>query len=376
MDLDREIGQRSGHHIFIFFLFERTGGVDESAAGGEVGVRLAEDGDLALLLAEDVIGGEPPADFRIAAKSAGAGAGNIGEDAVKALAEGQRLRGVQMHQRYGEVTEAQEAFEAAVAGDGANSGGDGHAGLIAGRGAKVQERLPRLGVEQGNDGAGTFVHAAVVFFGGLEKGLGDTSRRGFTVAGEPTVNEPIREREFGGEVGESNFAAVNAAEDGVHQRGGFAVIGFDKLDGFHDGGVRRDAREVAELVDAHAKDEERGVVQDEIAAAGEVLDEGIELCLVAQDTIDDVVGKAGVAGIERAGKIDEGDVGEGASFNAAEGFKGDAAGGGDRRSGWGHPSLRLAVVGAYDECRDESTPIVSIAFDAVRAAGAGVRLSY
>ena len=87
-------------------------------------------------------------------------------------------------------------------------------------------------------------------------------------------------------IGEGDGVAGDFAQDGVDEAGGGAfACAFDEFDGGGDGGVGGDAVEVAELEDAEAEgDADFGVELD--GAAGEVVDEEVELELVAEAAED------------------------------------------------------------------------------------------
>ena len=78
-------------YVFVFFFFQRTSGVDEASAGCDLGQGGAEDCELAWRQVGEIGGREAPFDFGIAGESAGAGAGDVGEDAVELLSEGEML---------------------------------------------------------------------------------------------------------------------------------------------------------------------------------------------------------------------------------------------------------------------------------------------
>ena len=115
----------------------------------------------------------------------------------------------------------------------------------------------------------------------------------------PALEHPGGVREGGGAVGPGDWVARDFAEHGVDEAGGGAFAGaLDEFDAFGDGGVRGDAFEIAQLVDAHAEgDADFGIeARSADVQGGQV----IELRLVAQDAEDDFRGQAGIAGVERA----------------------------------------------------------------------------
>ncbi len=76
-------GQGLLDDVFVFFFFQRTSGVDEASSGSDVGQGRAEDCELALPQFCQIIDGEAPFDFGISGQRTGAGAGDVGEDAVE-----------------------------------------------------------------------------------------------------------------------------------------------------------------------------------------------------------------------------------------------------------------------------------------------------
>ena len=65
--------------------------------------------------------------------------------------------------------------------------------------------------------------------------------------------------------------------------------------------MRRHAIEIAQLIDAHAQREQHFEIEFANAAAGIMLDQEIELCLVTEHAENDLGGETGIAGIERRG---------------------------------------------------------------------------
>jgi hypothetical protein len=72
-------GENGGKDLLVFLGFQGAGGVDDVATGANGAQGRGEDGALALGLTREVFGAEAMADFRVAAQSAGAAAGNVGE---------------------------------------------------------------------------------------------------------------------------------------------------------------------------------------------------------------------------------------------------------------------------------------------------------
>ena len=69
--------------VFVFFLFQRTSGVDEASAGSNLSQGGTQDCDLALLQFFEIVERESPFNFGIAGESAGAGAGDVDEDSIE-----------------------------------------------------------------------------------------------------------------------------------------------------------------------------------------------------------------------------------------------------------------------------------------------------
>ncbi len=100
-----------------------------------------------------------------------------------------------------------------------------------------------------------------------------------------------------------------------------------QLHAFAYGGVRRDAIEIAELINAHAQsDLDFGVGRARDAASDQI----IELGLIAEASKDDLRGEAGIARIELGGTLEQ-QVGSIATLvDFAENVEGDLARGGDQ----------------------------------------------
>ena len=164
-------------------------------------------------------------------------------------------------------------------------------------------------------------------FGREQERFGGGDGGGGAVVGGPGVEEPGGGGEFGGPVGEGDGVAGDFAQDGVDEAGGGAFAGaFDEFDGGGDGGVGGDAVEVAELENAEAEgDADFGVELD--GAAGEVVDEEVELELVAEAAEDELVGQAGFLGAEGGGVVAEDFIGPGSAGGAEKGVEGGGAGG-------------------------------------------------
>ena len=139
--------------------------------------------------------------------------------------------------------------------------------------------------------------------------------------------------------------AIDLAQQGVDEsRGGGFVRALHQFDAVLDRGVRRNALQVANLVEAHAqRDAHLGI---ELArAAGMVLDQVIELGAIAQHAEDDLRRQSGVAGVERRG-VGHQKVGSVASrFHFHQNVERQKTGGGDLRCVLsGHERLNFGGV--------------------------------
>jgi hypothetical protein len=219
-----------------------------------------------------------------------------------------------------------------VAGGGVDAGFERLGGLVAGRGAEIEEALAGFEAEERDDGLGADVLNAAdvdVLLRRLESGFRDRGGGVGAVSLLPSGEEPLGAGELDFARGPGDGIAIRLAEDGVDEAGCGGLAGaLDELDAFLDGGMRRDALEVAELVDGDA---ERGAdFGIELAgAAGVVGDQVIELGAIPEDAEDDFTGETGVAGIERGGAGEEEVGGIAAGFDELEDIEGGAACGGD-----------------------------------------------
>jgi hypothetical protein len=68
--------------VFVLFCLQGTGGINQAAVGSEVRERRAQDGNLPAMEFRQVFWSQAPLDFGITRERAGAGAGDVGQDAV------------------------------------------------------------------------------------------------------------------------------------------------------------------------------------------------------------------------------------------------------------------------------------------------------
>ena len=105
------------------------------------------------------------------------------------------------------------------------------------------------------------------------------------------------------------------------------VRAFHQLHAFADGGVRRDAIEIAELINSHAKrDDDFRVGWTRYTAS----DQKIELGLIAETSEDDLGREAGIARVELAGTLQQKIGSVAALVDFAKNVEGDLARGGDQ----------------------------------------------
>ena len=204
-------------------------------------------------------------------------------------------------------------------------------GLVAGRGAQIQEPLAGGEAEQRDDGLGADVldaAAAHVLFRLLERGAGDTGSGIGPVVAFPASQHPRRAREFHVAAGPLHGSSIHLPQHGIDEaRGGALARPLDEFHAAGHGGVRRDALQITKLVDAHAqRDAHLGV--ELLPAAGVVPDKAVELRAVSQHAEDDGGGQAGIARIESRGARQKQIGGIAAGFHLAEDVEGGDAGGG------------------------------------------------
>jgi nucleoside-diphosphate-sugar epimerase len=144
----------------------------------------------------------------------------------------------------------------------------------------------------------------------------------------PFLEQPGRHGQFGGAIGPGNGRAICFSQDRVDQaccRRSAQTL--HQFDAFADGGVRRDAIEVAQLVDAHTEcDADFGLGRSRNTASDQV----IELGLIAEASEDYFGGERGVARIEMRGALQQKVRSVAAVVDFLENLEGDLARGGDQ----------------------------------------------
>jgi len=187
-----------------------------------------------------------------------------------------------------------------VARDGANSLLEGLRGFVAGRGANIEKSLAGVQIKQWNNGLGADIlnaaRARDVSLGRLEERGRDLIRGFAAELAIPFLEQPARRRQGSFSIGPRHGLTIRFPQNGVDQcRGGRFVRALHQLDAFADGGMRRDAIEIAQLIDAHAEsDADLGLGR----AGNTASDQIIELRLVAEASENDFRGEAGVARVE------------------------------------------------------------------------------
>lgn len=355
-------GGLGGENLCVFFRFERAGGVNQQAARFEASECMAQDGALAGGVAAQILGQEPPFDFRVAGECARAGAGGIDQDPVENTSERQRLGGIELDARGGAgfKQEAAEAAGAGIAGDGKEAGGlECEGGLVAWGGAEVEESVAGAEVEKGDDRLGANVHDAQAGrrSGGSQEAMGQVggfqSGREFDARGDAHVAGRSLKGGFGGGLG--GFAAKLAlpagqqprgqagvefvrrpscgqwgqtAQDGVGETRGRALPGlFDQFDRLAHGGMGRDPVEEAELVNTQLKGEPDRRIERSGGAGGALVEEKMQLGAAAQNAEDEFGSKARVAGIEGRGPFGQQGGRQSSGLHCQQNFEGGAAGG-------------------------------------------------
>ena len=138
----------------------------------------------------------------------------------------------------------------------------------------------------------------------------------------PSFEQPSRHGEIGGAVGPRHNRAVGFSQNGVDQSGGRFVSALHQFDAFTDGGMRRDAIEIAELINTHPKsDADFRIGRTRNPACDQI----IELGLIAKASEDDLGSEACIARVELGGPLEQ-EVGSIATqVDSAEDIEGDLA---------------------------------------------------
>ena len=187
-----------------------------------------------------------------------------------------------------------------VAGDGGCARLDGLCGLIAGRGAQIEEGQTWAEFQHWDNGLGADVlysaGARDVGLGGLQKLSRDRLRGLGTELPIPLVDQPLGQREFGGAAGPRDGLAVHFPQYGIYQPGSRCLAGaLHQFDAFGNRGVRRNPVEIPELIDAHPQRDPDLVIQ---LAGRKQSDQMIELGLMAQAAENDLRSESGVPCLE------------------------------------------------------------------------------
>ncbi len=218
-----------------------------------------------------------------------------------------------------------------IARNGPDAALDGLRGLVARRGAQIEKSLAGLQIEEWHNGLRSDVLDAA---GARDVSLGRLKKRGCDLgrccAAEfaiPAFEEPGGHGEIGGAVGPRHNRTVGFSQDGVDQSGSRFVSTLYQLDAFTDGGMRRDAIEITELINSHAQSD----LDFRIGRTGDAAsDQIIELGLIAEASEDDLGCETGIARVELGGPLQQ-EVGSIATLvDLAENIEGDLARGGDQ----------------------------------------------
>ena len=102
---------------------------------------------------------------------------------------------------------------------------------------------------------------------------------------------------------------------------------FHQFDAFTDGGMRRDAIEIAELINSHAQsDKNLGLGRTRDATSDQI----VELGLIAEASEDDLGSEAGIARVKLCGPLEQEVRSIAALVDFPENVEGDLARGGDQ----------------------------------------------
>ena len=323
------------NHELVLFPFKRARGIHQAAAGAQMLERLTNQSYLLGVEVGQVARLESPLDLGIAAESAGAGTRRVHQNTIEKDAIGaerQRVGAVEHDQRAVEIAHLFQPVQVDVAGDGAGSQLDGLRGFVAGRGAKIEERVAGVRIEQRHDGLRADILDAAgardVALGWLEERGGDSIGCVAAELAIPFVDQPSRHGQFGGAIGPGYGLAIRFSQNRVDQAGRRCFVrALHQLNAFADGGVRRDAIEIAQLVDAHAESDADLVVKRARCAQG---DQIIELGLVAEASEDNFGGERGVARVEMRAALQQKVRSVTAVVDFLENIESDLARGGDQ----------------------------------------------
>ncbi len=128
--------------------FQRTGGVNKASAGSQHFQTLAQYGPLACREIDEIAWLQPPFDFRIPGERAGAGAGDIGQDAVEGAVQRERIACIGDDDGNTESLQHLCAAEVQFAGDRVDVGLKGLCSLVTGRSAEIEETVARRQLQQ------------------------------------------------------------------------------------------------------------------------------------------------------------------------------------------------------------------------------------
>jgi hypothetical protein len=351
--------KRRGHDLLVFFTFKGASCIQQLAARFEMLESLGQDQDLAGLKALQVAGRETPFDLGIPRQRASAGTRRIDEDALETASEGERFGGIHNHSRanWRNIPDAPKADVACDREAGARF--ERLKRFVAGRGAQVQIGLPGPEIQQWNDrlradvveprGDDCSVEHAIapgyvrdlqpcsggwfrsafrdpdVAVGFLQSGACNRKRLVTAEKAHPAVEHPLRAGNFGREIGPIHRVTGHLSQDGIDQARSRALFAFDEFDGVVDGGVGRNALEIAELKNSRAEGEQDGDVQSCRLAAGVEQDQVIQLRLVPQTTVNERGGETGIAGCEIVAAVEQGIGCIGALGDCGQNIQGGAA---------------------------------------------------
>ena len=273
-----------------------------------------------------------PFDFGIASERAGAGTGRVDEDAIEFGTEGKRPRAVEHDQGAVQIVHLLQTMQVNVAGDCADTALNGLCGLVAWRGAQIEKSLAGVQTEERHNRLRSDVLNAAsardVGLGRLQESGGDPVGRLLAELAIPAFEQPGGHGEIDSAVGPRHRLTIGFSQNCVDQAcGGSFVNALYQFHAFPDGGMRRNAIEIAKLINAHAKsDLDVGIGRARDAASDQI----IQLGLIAQASEDDLGGEAGIARIEWRGALEQEVGGIAALLDLAENIEGNLARGGDQ----------------------------------------------